>query len=84
MNYDLNDNTKTVVVKEGSIGLGTIGFFVFIAFLIVKLTANPVWLTWFWVWFPLWIPWAIAGALIIVILIIALIVGIIAAITGNL
>lgn len=84
MNYDLNDNTKTVVVKEGGVGLGTIGFFVFIAFLIVKLAVNPAWLTWFWVWFPLWIPWAIAGALIVVILIIALIVRIIAAITGNL
>lgn len=53
MNYNLNDNTKTVVVEKGGVGLGTIGFFVFIAFLIVKLAVNPAWLTWFWVWFPL-------------------------------
>lgn len=57
--------------------IGTIGFITWLVFLIIKLTSNPVWLTWFWVWFPFWLPWAILGVELIIILIVAVIITII-------
>lgn len=56
-----------------SLPLGTIGFITWLVFLIIKLTSNPEWLTWFWVWFPFWLPWAIFGVELIFILVIAFI-----------
>ena len=45
------------------LSLTSIGFIVWLVFLILKLCnqGNPdfAWLTWFWVWFPFWLPWAI-------------------------
>ena len=63
------DNTKYV---SSGLSLNTIGFIVWLVFLILKLCnqGNPSfeWLTWFWVWFPFWLPWAIDGAFLILIL----------------
>lgn len=51
------------IVEVTSPSLGTIGFIVWLVFLILKLCnqGNPdfEWLTWFWVWFPFWLPIAI-------------------------
>jgi len=57
--------------------LETIGFITWLVFLIIKLTSNPAWLTWFWVWFPFWLPWAILGAELVIILIVVVILTII-------
>ena len=57
MRYEEKSPTK--VSATLSLPLGTIGFITWLVFLIIKLTSNPDWLTWFWVWFPFWLPWAI-------------------------
>lgn len=41
-----------------TLSLGTIGFTLFIVFLVLKLSKVIVW-NWFWVFFPLWLPIAI-------------------------
>lgn len=65
------DRNPAKVTASLQLPLGTIGFITWLVFLILKLTSNPDWLTWFWVWFPFWLPWAILGAeLIFVILIV--------------
>lgn len=54
------------------LSLTSIGFIVWLVFLILKLSnqSNPdfAWLTWFWVWFPFWLPWAIDGAILLLLL----------------
>ena len=57
-----------------TIGLsgGTVGFFTFIVFLILKLT-NTWDIDWFWVWFPLWLPFAIMGVFMLIAIVCALI-----------
>ena len=60
-----------------SLPLGTLGFITWLVFLIIKLTSNPAWLTWFWVWFPFWLPWALLGVELVIILIIVVIFAII-------
>ena len=73
-------NSPTKVTASLQLPIGTICFITWLVFLIIKLTSNPTWLTWFWVWFPFWLPWAILGANIVIILIVALIL---AAIDGQ-
>ena len=73
MRYEEKSPTK--VSATLSLPLGTIGFITWLVFLIIKLTSNPNWLTWFWVWFPFWLPWAIFGAELIIALIIVLIIA---------
>ena len=67
--YEGNSPTKVTVALQ--LPIGTIGFITWLVFLIIKLTSNPAWLTWFWVWFPLWLPLAILWANIVIILIVA-------------
>ena len=55
-------NSPIKVTTAFQLPLGTIGFITWLVFLIIKLTSNPAWLTWFWVWFPLWLPLAILCA----------------------
>lgn len=50
---------------QGSIGLGTI---LFVVFLILKLTGNIDW-SWWWVTSPIWIPIALVVIILIVFLI---------------
>ena len=83
MGYNNYSTDKKVIVSNGGIGLGTIGLITFIVFLIIKLTANPVWLTWFWVWFPLWIPLAVYFGLIFIIAIVTLIIVAFMALLGR-
>ena len=66
-------NSPIKVTTAFQLPLGTIGFITWLVFLIIKLTSNPAWLTWFWVWFPLWLPLAILWANIVIVLIVALI-----------
>ena len=70
-----NDNTNNVQVGgTTSFSLGTMGFITWLVFLILKLTINPDWLTWFWVWFPLWIPIAFSFAVLLIIFVVVLII----------
>ena len=71
--YEGNNPTKVTVALQ--LPIGTIGFITWLVFLIIKLTSNPAWLTWFWVWFPFWLPLAILWANIVIILIVALILA---------
>ena len=71
--YEGNSPTKFTVALQ--LPLGTIGLITWLVFLIIKLTSNPAWLTWFWVWFPFWLPLAILWANIVIILIVALILA---------
>ena len=54
---------KKTRTAELSVPLTTIGFILWLVFLILKLCNldNPdfAWLTWFWVWFPFWFPIAL-------------------------
>lgn len=59
--YD-NGNPAFVV---SSTGLGSLGFVVWLVFLILKCN-NILNISWFWVWFPLWIIPAIELAFIII------------------
>ena len=68
-------NSPTKVTASLQLPIGTICFITWLVLLIIKLTSNPAWLTWFWVWFPFWLPWAILGANIVIILIVALILA---------
>ena len=68
-------NSPIKVTTAFQLPLGTIGFITWLVFLIIKLTSNPAWLTWFWVWFPLWLPLAILWANIVIVLIVALILA---------
>ena len=69
-------NNEKSVAQNTVIPLTSVGFIVFIVFLILKLcNVLPPEFTWFWVWFPLWLPWAIEGVLLIVTLIVALLMG---------
>ena len=68
------EKSITKVSTTLSVPLGTIGFITWLVFLILKLTNNPDWLTWFWVWFPFWLPWAIFGAELIILLVAVLII----------
>ena len=58
--------------SSGGLSLVSIGFIVWLVFLILKLCnqGNPdfEWLTWFWVWFPFWLPWAIDAAIAIILI----------------
>ena len=58
--------------SSSSLSLVSIGFIVWLVFLILKLCnqGNPdfEWLTWFWVWFPFWLPWAIDAAIAIILI----------------
>ena len=45
-------NSPTKVTASLQLPIGTICFITWLVFLILKLTSNPAWLTWFWVWFP--------------------------------
>ena len=69
------DRSPARVTASVQLPLGTIGFITWLVFLIIKLTSNPAWLTWFWVWFPFWLPWAILGAEIIIMLIAVVIIA---------
>jgi len=71
------ERSPAKVTASVQLPLGTIGFITWLVFLIIKLTSNPAWLTWFWVWFPFWLPWAILGAEIIIMLIAVVIIAII-------
>lgn len=71
------ERSPTKVTASLQLPLGTIGFITWLVFLIIKLTSNPAWLTWFWVWFPFWLPWAILGAELVIILIVVVILAII-------
>lgn len=71
------DRSPARVTASVQLPLGTIGFITWLVFLIIKLTSNPAWLTWFWVWFPFWLPWAILGAELVIILIVVVIIAII-------
>ena len=57
-----------------SLSLPTIGFIVWLVFLILKLTHTVDW-NWFWIWFPLWIPYAAGLALFILFLPLFFIMG---------
>lgn len=67
--YEGNSPIKVTVALQ--LPIGAIGFITWLVFLIIKLTSNPAWLTWFWVWFPFWLPLAILWANIVIILIVA-------------
>jgi hypothetical protein len=71
------ERSPAKVTASFQLPLGTIGFITWLVFLIIKLTSNPTWLTWFWVWFPFWLPWAILGAELVIILIVVVILAII-------
>ena len=71
--YEGNNHTKVTAALQ--LPIGTIGFITWLVFLIIKLTSNPAWLTWFWVWFPFWLPWAILGIELIIVLIVSIIIA---------
>ena len=54
------------------LSLPTMGFIVFMVFLILKLTSVITW-PWFWIWFPLWIPWAVLGGIIVISILVSII-----------
>lgn len=66
-------NSPIKVTASLQLPIGAIGFITWLVFLIIKLTSNPAWLTWFWVWFPFWLPWAILGVDLVICLIVAVI-----------
>ncbi len=68
------ERTPAKVTASLQLPLGTIGFITWLVFLIIKLTSNPAWLTWFWVWFPFWLPWALFGVELIILLVAVLII----------
>lgn len=71
------DRNPTKITASLQLPLGTIGFITWLAFLIIKPTSNPAWLTWFWVWFPFWLPWALLGIELVIILIVVIILAVI-------
>ena len=71
--YEGNNNAKVTVSLQ--LPIGAIGFITWLVFLIIKLTSNPAWLTWFWVWFPFWLPWAILGIELGIVLIVSIIIA---------
>ena len=86
------DRNPTKITASLQLPLGTIGFITWLVFLIIKLTSNPAWLTWFliikltsnpawltwfWVWFPFWLPWALLGVELVIILIVVIILAVI-------
>ena len=68
-------NSPTKVTASLQLPLGTIGIITWLVFLIIKLTSNPAWLTWFWVWFPFSLPWAILGIELVIVLIVSIIIA---------
>ena len=71
--YEGNSSIK--VSASLQLPIGAIGFITWLVFLIIKLTSNPAWLTWFWVWFPFWLPWAILGIELVIVLIVSMIIA---------
>ena len=71
--YEGNSSIK--VSASLQLPIGAIGFITWLVFLIIKLTSNPAWLTWFWVWFPFWFPWAILGIEFVIVLIVSIIIA---------
>ena len=71
--YDGNSPIKVSAALQ--LPIGAIGFITWLVFLIIKLTSNPAWLTWFWVWFPFWLPWAILGVELVIVLIVSIIIA---------
>ena len=71
--YEGNNHTKVTAALQ--LPIRTIGLITWLVFLIIKLTSNPAWLTWFWVWFPFWLPWAILGIELVIVLIISIIIA---------
>ena len=64
------------VVQTTTLPLTSIGFILFLVFLILKLcNVLPPEFTWFWVWFPLWIPWAIELVLLGIVIVVILIIS---------
>ena len=70
-------SSPTKVTASIQLPIGTIGFITWLVFLIIKLTSNPAWLTWFWVWFPFWLPWAILGIELVIVSIVSIIIAVI-------
>ena len=68
-------NNYTKVIAALQLPIGTIGFITWLVFLIIKLTSNPAWLTWFWVCFPFWLQWAILGFELIIVLIVSIVIA---------
>ena len=71
--YEGNNHTK--VTASLQLPIGAIGFITWLVFLIIKLTSNPAWLTWFWVCFPFWLTWAILGVELVIVLIVSIIIA---------
>ena len=71
--YEGNNHTK--VTASLQLPIGAIGFITWLVFLIIKLTSNPAWLTWFWVCFPFWLTWAILGIELVIVLIVSIIIA---------
>ena len=77
----MDENRNGSIVT--SISLETLGFLVWLVFLILSLTVkvDGVYFLggWqgFWVWFPLWFPFALAAVVYLLIFIVAFIVGLI-------
>lgn len=67
----MNNNNHVSASLDGA--MCTLGLITWIVFLIIKCTANPDWLTWFWVWFPLWLPWALVAVEVLILGIIILV-----------
>ena len=77
MGSNYRETSPAKVTASLQLPLGTIGFITWLVFLIIKLTSNPAWLTWFWVWFPFWLPWALLGVELVIILIVVIILAVI-------
>lgn len=60
----------------------SVGFILFVVFLVLKLTHNINW-SWWWVTCPLWGPVAFGVAIVILILAVAIPVAIIKALIGR-
>ena len=68
-----NGAERTVNVANG-FSLGSLGFILFLVFMILKLTGVIDW-SWFYVTLPLWIPAALYTFIVAVLLIITVIAG---------
>ena len=65
-NYDSNNGRTTVTA---SLSLSSIGFILFVVFLVLKLV-GVLTISWFWVFFPLWAPLVLEILIVIVCVII--------------
>ncbi len=66
-NDKILDKGDSKMKKTFNINVASIGFCIFLIFLVLKLTNKVDW-SWWWVTSPLWIPWALFFIIFVLIL----------------